>query len=377
MRFAPGLVVLLGVAGCAPATPYVRPVATAGIPVPSGPVVTTFYALGDWGTGDAVQRKVAGMLRDDVGKLGPRACSPFVLEAGDNVYRYGLPEGWGNPGADSLLDRTFGSVYDGVRYQGEHVVFHIVPGNHDYAWVLWPHAKKGWGDAVQEETRAEALYPGWWRYYPMSLSGHVDPDDRATYEALRARPIETVTLPELVYVPEEAPVVVVAIDTQVLLDLYAKHDHAAINRHLDRLDSLLGRSRQPWKIVLGHHPVISYGEHGGYQNFHPGHPTDLNNQDYRAFRADLKAILREHQAIYIAGHDHTLQLLELGDGSYQVVSGSAGHGSPVTAKRETLYASGDPGYARFDVTPDALWITFRHLGETSASAPPVFRIPGP
>jgi hypothetical protein len=155
----------------------------------------------------------------------------------------------------------------------------------------------------------------------------------------------------------------VAIDTQVLLDLYAKHQYAAVNRHLDRLGALLAESTQPWKMVLGHHPVLSYGEHGRYQNLRPGHPTDLGHRDYQALRRDLKAVLRDHHAIYFSGHEHTLQLLELGGGAYQVVSGSAGHGGKVTAKRETMFAHDAPGYARIDVGQRELWITFRWLGD--------------
>jgi len=310
----------------------------------------------------------------DIGALGARACPPFVLGAGDNIYPHGLPQGWEHPEADSVLEATFGRVYADVKYGGEPVRFHVVPGNHDYSWVYWRNTKKGWGDVVQQETWAEARYPGRWRYYPMWLPGVADRDDRETYELLRAQPIEAITLPEPIDVPEAAPLTIVALDTQVLLDLYARHDQAAINRHLDRLDQLLWQSRQPWKMVLGHHPVMSYGEHGGYQNWRHGHPTDLRHRDYRAMRRDLKAILREHKAVYFSGHDHTLQLLDLGEGAYQVVSGSAGHGGRVTAKRETLFAHNAPGYARVDLTPEALWISFRWLGDNGPSAPR-FRIP--
>ena len=62
---------------------------------PDGPDVLTFYALGDWGTGDASQRRVGKALAIELDSLAPgRRVAPFVLGLGDNVYQKGLvPEG--------------------------------------------------------------------------------------------------------------------------------------------------------------------------------------------------------------------------------------------------------------------------------------------
>ena len=57
---------------------------------PDDSAVLTFYALGDWGTGDQTQRGVATTLQPDVAALGRRRTRPFVLGLGDNAYTSGL-----------------------------------------------------------------------------------------------------------------------------------------------------------------------------------------------------------------------------------------------------------------------------------------------
>lgn len=59
-----------------------------------------------------------------------------------------------------------------------------------------------------------------------------------------------------------------------------------------------GGSRAPWRIVVGHHPVISSGYHGYF-------PRD----EVKRMR-ELIPVLRETKAdFYICGHDHHMELL--------------------------------------------------------------------
>ncbi len=425
-----GLMLALLVAGCNHTAPFVRsaaPYTTTAPPEHAG--VVSFYALGDWGTGDATQHAVAQALADDVHRIAlDRRVPPFVVELGDNVYSKGLPAGWGNPVADSLLDATFASVYEGVTYRGEMVDFHVVPGNHDYG-VKGFGGSDGWGDVLQQETRAEARSPHW-KYYPLPVDRREIPDtnDEAEYEALRRRDLRDVALPEAVPLPPGLPLTLVALDTQILLDLYAAHDTTRLRRHWHRLDSLLAAGHG-WKVVFGHHPVRTHGRHGGFRTVEEWTWTgtrglydqdklwlkwvplatrvagpalcaaaltggagwtrvacpagllvmpeatnvldltlgryligkkiqDTDHPGNRAFQADLLARLTRHGALYLAGHDHSLQFLEPAPGVYQVVSGSAGKVSVVTDGADTRFAHAAPGFARLDVTAADLWVTF-------------------
>ncbi len=67
--------------------------------------------------------------------------------------------------------------------------------------------------------------------------------------------------------------------------------------------------------------------------------------------------------IYLAGHDHSLQLIEVNDRMIQVVSGSAGKVSWVAVSAPGLqYSAAKPGFVRLDATSSRLWIQFCTVG---------------
>jgi tartrate-resistant acid phosphatase type 5 len=79
------------------------------------------------------------------------------------------------------------------------------------------------------------------------------------------------------------------------------------------LDRALGASRARWKIVYGHHPVYSNGEHGGRSGTLPRIKSYL-----------LPLLLKHKVDVYLSGHDHDLEALEPEGGVHFFVSGGAG-----------------------------------------------------
>lgn len=57
-------------------------------------------------------------------------------------------------------------------------------------------------------------------------------------------------------------------------------------------------SGERWRVVVGHHPVISSGYHGYF-------PRD----EVRHMRELIPLLRKEHVDVYIAGHDHHLELI--------------------------------------------------------------------
>lgn len=393
---------------------------------PTGSHVTTFYALGDWGTGEEQQMDVAQALEHDLLQLdSDRAVPPFVLGLGDNVYEYGLLSGWNNPITTSLLKSTFEEPYSRLRWRDEPIDFHTVPGNHDYAAGMSTKMREvGYGDVVHQETTAEGLYENW-HYYPLSYPGKPDGNDEAEYDHIRevgSRVLaagvlpEWMTRPEVVDIPDAAPMTALAIDTQGLIERPAESGDPVNDPTWRTLDSLLAASDQPWKFVIGHHPVATYSLHGSYRTLDnwlwtgsggrvssqaegaritllttgvfigalispagwlaaglglalPAlsvvgdhiiqNPQDTDHWRYREFADSLEHVLAKHDAIYLSGHDHSLQLIDLSGRAIQVVSGSAGKESWVASSAPDLhYSAGKPGYARFDVTDQVIWMRF-------------------
>jgi predicted MPP superfamily phosphohydrolase len=103
----------------------------------------------------------------------------------------------------------------------------------------------------------------------------------------------------------------------------------------------LQASKAPWKIVFGHHPILSSGKHG-------------NN---KALLATLSPILKEQRvALYLAGHDHNYERFKPQDGVTYVVSGGGGASlrtldaiEPASVEHKSTHH-----FVRFEATPKKL-----------------------
>lgn len=75
------------------------------------------------------------------------------------------------------------------------------------------------------------------------------------------------------------------------------------------LEKRLSQSTEPWKIVYGHHPIYSSGEHG----------------DSSHLKQALQPVLEAHHVdFYLAGHDHDYERFAPKNGVTYVVSGGGG-----------------------------------------------------
>jgi acid phosphatase len=126
-----------------------------------------------------------------------------------------------------------------------------------------------------------------------------------------------------------------------------RRDEAAAQ--LAWLDSELGKSEARWKIVFGHHPLYSHGWHG----------------TSRAMIDQLEPLFVKNGVdVYLAGHDHTLEMLKPVKGVHYVVTGAAG--GPDKAYRvdwtdEAYYAATLGGFTYYRVSKDELVIEFVRL----------------
>ncbi len=67
---------------------------------------------------------------------------------------------------------------------------------------------------------------------------------------------------------------------------------------------------------------------------------------------------KKHIQIYLAGHDHSLQLIDIDNSHLQIISGSAGKLSGTSHKADTYFSHSAYGFVRFDVTDFQFWIEF-------------------
>ena len=129
-------------------------------------------------------------------------------------------------------------------------------------------------------------------------------------------------------------------------------------------------------VILGHHPILSFGEYGGRiplkkhifplsdknpENRVPlpglgsiyaayrqnvGSPRDMAYPKYQEFIEHMTHTLGKFQnLIYASGHEHSLQLNDL-DGNYQLISGSLNAPGKVYGDSKSIFGSKQKGFSK-------------------------------
>jgi hypothetical protein len=128
------------------------------------------------------------------------------------------------------------------------------------------------------------------------------------------------------------------------------------------LQDALRRNENKTVIVAGHHPIKSYGPHGGslpllvdifgfpysiYRNT-IGSRSDLSHPDYKNLAEQLKINLNQFpNIIYASAHDNNMQYFQF-DGIHQIISGSLQKQAYVNTNK-TEFGSSQAGISRLDI----------------------------
>ena len=279
------------------------PQSASPVPVQTVANGLVFFSFADWGVyGQFHQRQVADQMERYAAALAPS----FMTVAGDNFYTTGVK---------SLTDPHWQLSFEQV-YTGAHLpnTFYVALGNHDYQQSPLPELQYG-----QQHPRW--VMPD--RYYTKVIS-------------LKNQPL----------------IRLVVLDTSPFVQTYRQNVGAYpdilqdTDQQLRWADSVLARATEPWKIVVGHHPLYSVGaDHGGQ--------PELLTQ--------LGPLLRKYGVqLYLCGHSHTLQHLPRVGPTDFVVSGAGGAplGSLAADSARAVYARAVGGFAVVSVNADSLRMSF-------------------
>ncbi|BAJ81595.1 MULTISPECIES: tartrate-resistant acid phosphatase type 5 family protein [Acidiphilium] len=258
-----------------------------------------FLSIGDWGRDGAHhQRNVAQAMADRAAADSPR----FILSLGDNFYESGVKSV-----NDPQWKTSFEDVYDQASLQRP---WKVILGNHDYrgnvpAQIEYSKRSKRWQLPARYYTHTETL-PG---------GGEAE-----------------------IFFLDTSPFIRKYVGT--VTDISGQDPHA----QRAWLDDALGRSAARWKIVVGHHPL--YTALGG-----PGH-------DQPDLIAALEPVLRRHGVkLYINGHDHSMQYVEMGGVSYVTNGVGSEIYDPGTPSRAG-FCLGAHGFLTTSVTREAIAFAF-------------------
>lgn len=314
-------------------------------------IIARTIFIGDAGQVDRAQVQVIGSAAKQVLKG-----KTTVIFLGDNIYPNGMAIA-GSP--DTLVTgRILRSQFEPMRAKGARVYF--LPGNHD-----WDRS----GPHGLEKVRAA------WKFI-------ADQKDSAVVWL----PANGCPDPQEIRLSDE--VTVILFDSEWWLfseKIKDGNSQCACNTSKDVLEvfkSILFRNKGKVILLAGHHPFLSYGNHGGHftlmQHLFPLRELsralyiplpgigsliafgrmlfpaaeDLKHPLYRKMIRQIDAVFaNEKNLIHIAGHEHGLQFIN-SDGFFQVVSGSGAKLSHVVKGKYALYAEANPGYVVADQLDD-------------------------
>lgn len=285
---------LAGLAGAATLAAFPARAASPGF---------AFLAIGDWGRdGASHQRDVAARMGEHATRIG----SAFVLSVGDNFYEDGVQSV-----RDPQWRTSFEDVYTARSLQ---TPWYAILGNHDYHGV------------PQAQIDYSAVSPRW---------------------RMPARHfVQTFTT------PDGQRVELFAIDTNPFVTKYHTDKRSAMRANvatqdvaaqLQWLDGVLAASRADWKIVTGHHPVFSGGSEHGSQ------PELI---------ARVKPLLDRHGVqLYVNGHDHDLQQIEVGGVTY-VCTGAGSETRPTALIAGTRFCADRSGFTAYRIAGERMSVDF-------------------
>lgn len=279
-----------------------------------------------------------------------------VMYLGDNVY----PRGVGLEGStDEVSTRDIlRAQYTPMRDKGAPVYF--IPGNHDW-------------DKMGKQGLAKIKAQ--WDF----LESNGD-------SLLKLIPPNGCPDPVEIQLTDDA--VIIAYDSEWWLFPHNKENEdagcACDNEQevIDRMKALLDKNRKKMIFLAGHHPIWTYGVHGGNYSWKDHifpltavnkklwvplpivgslypllrntlflNPEDNKHPAYQKLIRTINEVFRGFSnVIYVSGHDHGLQLIN--EEKLQIVSGAGAKQSYAKKGKKSLYSQSEQGFVTVDLLTD-------------------------
>lgn len=264
-----------------------------------------FFILGDMGSGEESQKKVAIAMKKKI-----KEKDTFICGLGDNIYEKGVT---------SVNDPQFQEKFE-EPYKDVNVPFYMCLGNHDYGYsnrCLIP--KKNAFHQVKYSNYSEKWNMPF-NYY------NFDKED------------------------ENTKISFFVLDTN--LDMMNPKE---IEDQKNTMINKIKNSDSNWKIVYGHHTLRSVGGHGNADD------------DFEQFMIDL--FTQAPFDVYMCGHDHNKQILRININNKPLLLIVCGTGGKEYHKEiyynnlakkdcELECCSGNLGYGQIIITDNLMNIYF-------------------
>ena len=306
--------------------------------------VIEFLAIGDMGTGEEGQMKVATAMK----KVCDSLHCDFVMGLGDNIY---------DAGVKSVNDEQFNSKFE-EPYEDLDLPFYMALGNHDNSGLSPGDGAFNYrGDLQVLYARSEERKSDKWRmparYYHVPMANSSGESLSEESDDLNA------TLLDLV-----------ALDSTTLTSLHDPSPEYALEKVIKQqgqwVDTILHKSLGHWRIAFAHHPYLSNGKHGNAGVYDEYNDLKYVGDKYIFQRAAgvyyedfLEKVVCDKVDLYISGHDHSLQDLKAIDdcGKTQfIVSGAAAKTTKLKGTNQHHWEESELGFFHLRVESEKIVI---------------------
>ena len=307
----------------------------------------TFYLIGDAGLSPI--GAMNPVLKSFKSRLDSASENSTAIFLGDNIYPAGLPDKENEEYnvAKSHLDAQLNTL---TNFSGKPI---FIPGNHDW-----------YSDGLKGVKREE-------NYIEEALN------NKETFFPENGCPIAEIEISN--------DIIVIVIDTEWYLTNWDKHpdinDKCEIKdraRFFLAIEDAIRDNSEKTTIIAMHHPMFSYGSHGGQysfkRHFYPSHGKvplpflgtfinvlrrtsgasveDIENKRYTELKNRLVTLAQySNKVIFASGHEHTLQYI-VEKNIPQIVSGSGAKKGTARLLNGSKFVTGKTGYAILEVYKD-------------------------
>ncbi len=286
-------------------------------------------------------------------KIVPMDSKTTIVYLGDNLYKTGLPD-------DALptYEIAKAPLDSQIEIAGKAPVnIFFIPGNHDWA----NGSRNGYESILRVQNYIDVLGNKYIKQLPRN--GCPGPVEQKIND----------------------DVTLVMVDSQWWLQEFEKPGvesdcpYKTKAEVITQLEDILEKNDKKFVIFAMHHPIRSYGPHGGYftlkQHIFPftdalkslyiplpilgsGYPLtravfgttqDIKHPLYQDMIKSFESVVKGHKnVIFVSGHEHSMQLIK--DTNYiNIVSGNGSKSTRVSKSRNTIFASGEYGFVTLDV----------------------------
>lgn len=313
------------------------------------PVVHTVYLIGDAGLSpENGMNPPLTLFKSALSKADKNSTAIFL---GDNIYPAGFPDKKDAPkdyaSAKNHLDAQLNTL---ESFEGRPL---FIPGNHDW-----------YSEGLKGLERQE-------KYVEKKLK------QKNPFLPENGCPVDVVKVSD--------DLAIIVIDTEWYMTNWDKHptmnDNCEIKsraKFWEEVEGAIKKNRDKTTLIAMHHPMFSYGPHGGQfswkQQLFPSSsniplpilgsvvnllrktsgasPADISNKRYTEFQNRMVTLAQYSQkVIFASGHEHTLQYIKEHN-TPQIVSGSGAKKGVSRLLNGSQFSTGHRGYAVLEIYED-------------------------